>query len=59
MLDLPSIGIIISKQRTTKALIRLRRLICAFVVRVAERLAPPTSDHGVAGSNPAGGEILP
>ena len=28
-------------------------------VRVAERLAPPTSDHGVAGSNPAGGEILP
>ena len=28
-------------------------------VRVAERLAFPTSDHGVAGSNPAGGEILP
>ena len=28
-------------------------------VRVAERLAIPTSDHGVAGSNPAGGEILP
>ena len=28
-------------------------------VRVAERLAPPTSDHRVAGSNPAGGEILP
>ena len=28
-------------------------------VRVAERLALPTSDHGVAGSNPAGGEILP
>ena len=27
-------------------------------VRVAERLALPTSDHGVAGSNPAGGEIL-
>ena len=26
---------------------------------VAERLALPTSDHGVAGSNPAGGEILP
>ena len=23
-----------------------------------ERLALPTSDHGVAGSNPAGGEIL-
>ena len=28
-------------------------------VRVAERLALPTSDHGIAGSNPAGGEILP
>ena len=28
-------------------------------VRVAEWLALPTSDHGVAGSNPAGGEILP
>ena len=28
-------------------------------LRVAERLALPTSDHGVAGSNPAGGEILP
>ena len=28
-------------------------------VRVAERLALPTSDHGVAGSNPAGREILP
>ena len=28
-------------------------------VRVAERLALPTSDHGVAGSKPAGGEILP
>ena len=28
-------------------------------VLVAERLALPTSDHGVAGSNPAGGEILP
>ena len=26
---------------------------------MAERLAYPTSDHGVAGSNPAGGEILP
>ena len=26
---------------------------------VAERLALPTSDHGVTGSNPAGGEILP
>ena len=29
------------------------------IVRVAERLALPTSGHGVAGSNPAGGEILP
>ena len=28
-------------------------------VRMAERLALPTSDHRVAGSNPAGGEILP
>ena len=28
-------------------------------VSVAERLALPTSDHGVAGSNLAGGEILP
>ena len=27
-------------------------------VRVAERLGLPTSVHGVAGSNPAGGEIL-
>ena len=26
---------------------------------MAERLALPTSVHGVAGSNPAGGEILP
>ena len=26
---------------------------------MAERLALPTSDHGVAGSNPAGGKILP
>ena len=28
-------------------------------VRLAEGLALPTSDHMVAGSNPAGGEILP
>ena len=27
-------------------------------VRVAKRLALPTSDHEVAGSNPTGGEIL-
>ena len=26
---------------------------------MAERLALPTSDYGVAGSNPTGGEILP
>ena len=26
---------------------------------MAKRLALPTSDYGVAGSNPAGGEILP
>ena len=26
---------------------------------MAELLVLPTSDHGVAGSNPAGGEILP
>ena len=26
---------------------------------MAERLALPTSDHGVVGSNPAGSEILP
>ena len=26
---------------------------------MAERLALPTSDHGVAGSNPAGGKIVP
>ena len=26
---------------------------------MAERLALPTSDHGVAGSNPTGSEILP
>ena len=26
---------------------------------MAERLALPTSDHGVTGSNPTGGEILP
>ena len=28
-------------------------------VQIAERLTLPTSDHGVAGSNPAAGEILP
>ena len=28
-------------------------------VHVAKWLALPTSDHGVVGSNPAGGEILP
>ena len=38
---------------------RLRSASASRSVRVAERLALPTSDHGVAGSNPAGGEILP
>ena len=33
-LDIASIHIILSKQRATKALIRLRRLICTFVVRI-------------------------
>ena len=28
-------------------------------IRLAERLALPISDQGVAGSNPTGGEILP
>ena len=28
-------------------------------IRMAKRLALPTSDHGVVGSNPAGDEILP
>ena len=32
-LDLASIGIIQTRQRTTKTLIRLHRLICVFVVR--------------------------
>ena len=30
-----------------------------LIIEVAERLALPTSDHGVAGLNPAEGEILP
>ena len=34
-------------------------LLRIWNVRVAERLALPTSVHGVAGSNPVGGEILP
>ena len=34
-------------------------LLLGQSVRVAERLALLISDHGVAGSNPAGGEILP
>ena len=34
-------------------------ICCIRSVRVAESLALPTSDHGVAGSNPAGGKILP
>ena len=38
---------------------RIKSLESLRSVRVAERLALPTSDHGVAGSNPAGGDILP
>ena len=34
-------------------------ILSPISVHVAEQLALPTSDHGVAGSNPAGGEILP
>ena len=34
ILDLAIIGVILSRQQTTKALIRLRRLICAFVVSI-------------------------
>ena len=30
-----------------------------FLISISKHLALPTSDHGVAGSNPAGGEILP
>ena len=39
----------------------LRQVTAAptWSVRVAERLALPTLDHGFVGSNPAGGEILP
>ena len=38
-----------------------RKLLSSMIwsVRVAERLALPTSVHRVAGSNPTGGEILP
>ena len=36
----------------------LNTFLDVWSVRVPERLALPTSDHGVAGSNPAGGEIL-
>ena len=39
--------------------VRLHVSQCNRSVRVAEWLALPTSNHGVAGSNPAGGEILP
>ena len=37
----------------------IRKIFHKSCDSVAERLALPTSDHGVAGSNPAGGEILP
>ena len=35
------------------------RSFISIDVRVAERLVLPTSVHGFADSNPAGGEILP
>ena len=38
---------------------KAEKFLNIWSVRVAVRLALPTSDHGVAGSNPAGGEILP
>ena len=37
ILAIASRGIILSRQWTTKALIRLRRLICAFVVRIGHK----------------------
>ena len=36
--DIETRGFILSRQRTTKALIRPRILICAFVVRIWQRL---------------------
>ena len=39
--------------------VNLSVILSPWSVRVAERLALQTSDQGVAGSNPAGGEILP
>ena len=54
--------ILSSLNSTLNILIYIVNLIWALIkhrsVRVAERLALPTSVHGVAGSNPAGGEIL-
>ena len=47
------------KHLSAKASPESSLLELTWSVRVAERLALPTSDHGVAGSNPAGGEILP
>ena len=46
------------------SIIRNRAYICQRIkifrsVRVAERLALPILVHGIAGSNPTGGEILP
>ena len=64
---------IIKKWRRSWVVVPLRALALVFVIintvpvtpispwsdHVAEQLALPTSDHGVAGLNPAGGEILP
>ena len=39
--------------------IALKETHFLVLFRVAELLALPASDHGVAGSNPAGCEVLP
>ena len=50
---LPQTAVFTHNMRNQKKLSLIRS------VRVVERLTLPTSDHGVAGSNPAGGKILP
>ena len=52
------ISTINSRAGSNKELRWLRNSTQYRSVRLAERLALPTSDHGVTGSNPAGGEIL-
>ena len=50
----------IIRLKTTDSPVKSCRLYMSIrSVRVAEQLAFPTLDHGVAGSNPAGGEIRP